>query len=660
MKRTVLTLVVTLLAASPSMAAGLLQPKDGSLPPLHIRDHRVNVVINNGFAVTEVDQVFHNPNDVDLEAIYTFPLPKNASLSEVDLWVDGRALTGEVVEKKRARKIYEEERDAGRDTALAEQREYHAFDLLVSPVRAGQDARVRLVYLQPLEIDTGVGRYVYPVEEGRIDEEMHSFWDLRPAVHGTFSFECDLRSAYPLEEVRVKGYEGAATVSQLGPDSWNARLDMPDGTGSLIRDIVVYYRLAQDLPARVDLLAYRDRDDAGTFLLVITPGADLEEIKEGVDWSIVLDISGSMGGKIAAAAEGIARALETMRPEDRFRIALFAEGARYLDREWTPVTPLAVEEAARRISALQVEGGTNLYAGIEAGLKDVDADRTTAMIVVSDGGANVGPTEHRAFLDLLARHDVRVFTFVMGQGANHPLLGRLAEESGGFSLDVSNQDDLYGRLAQAKANLGREAMHGVKVGLEGARLTELAPSRLPSIYFGQQIVVFGRYREPATANLTLDARVSGEDLHWETRVELPEHDVTYPELERLWALARVQDIQKRIEDGDDASELSAAIVDLGTSYSIVTDYTSMIVVEDEKFDELGIERKNKERTAREHEARDARTKQGSIVTRADQNQPMFPGKDAHGLGGGAVGPWFAGVLAVLLGARAYLRRKEHG
>lgn len=659
MKRIVLTLAVTLVATSQSMAAGLMQPRESSLPPLQIKDHSVHVVINNGFAVTEVDQVFHNPNDVDLEAIYTFPLPKDASLSEVDLWVDGTALTGEVVEKKRARKIYEQERDSGNDTALAEQREYYAFDLFVSPVRAGQDARVRLVYLQPIEIDMGVGRYVYPLEEGGIDEELHSFWDLQERVHGTFSFECDLRSSYPLDEVRLKGYEDVATVSQLGPDSWNARIDMLEGTGALNRDIVVYYRLAQNLPARVDLLAYRDGEGPGTFLAVITPGADLEEISEGVDWSVVLDLSASMQTKIATAAEAVARAIDEMGSRDRFRIVVFSDDARYLDRKWTAATPMAVEEAGRQLAALGIEGGTNLYAGIEAGLADIDADRTTAMIVISDGGANIGPTQHREFLDLLAKHDVRVFTFVMGQGANQPLLGRMAEESGGFSMDISNQDDLYGRILQAKAKLGREAMHGVKIELEGARPADRAPQKLASVYYGQQIVVFGRYRDPAMARLTLDARVSGEDLHWETRVELPGYDVTYPELERLWALARVQDIQERIDDGGDKRELREAIVDIATDYSIVTEHTSMIVVRDGTFDELGVERKNRKRTKREREARNLRWNQGSKPTRADRHQPMFPGKSSGGLGGGAVGPGFAGVLAALLGARWFLWRKEH-
>ncbi|MCG6897026.1 MAG: hypothetical protein LJE60_07975 [Thiocapsa sp.] len=34
------------------------------------------------------------------------------------------------------------------------------FDIRVAPMRAGQDTRIRLVYLQPIAIDHGIGRYV--------------------------------------------------------------------------------------------------------------------------------------------------------------------------------------------------------------------------------------------------------------------------------------------------------------------------------------------------------------------------------------------------------------------------------------------------------------------------------------------------------------------
>ncbi len=659
MKRTSIALIALLAAAPPALAAGLMKAKDPSIPPLQIRDHTVNVVINNGFAVTEVDQIFHNPHDADLEAIYAFPLPADASLSELSLWIDGQEVVGEVVEKEKARTIYEEEKGAGRETGLAEPREYYAFDVFVSPVRAGSDTRVRLLYLQPLEIDMGVGRYVYPLEEGRIDEETHAFWDRLPWVHGTFSFDCTIRSAYPVEEVRVKGYESLASVSQIANDTWTARLLDEGGGTEIDRDVVVYYRLDQTLPARVDLLAHREGEGDGTFLLVITPGGDLELIAEGVDWSIVLDTSGSMAGKIAQAVEAVSRALDHMRPEDRFRITTFSDRARPLVGEWTAVTPGTVEVARRHLLALESGGGTNLHGGFLEGLERIEEGRTSAVILVSDGGANVGPTGHRAFLKLLEVRDVRVFTFVVGQGANRPLLERLAAESGGFAMAISNSDDLYGRILQAKAKLAREALHGVKVEMDGVRVRELAPRRLGSAYYGQQIVLFGRYARPGEATLRLTARISGEEKRWETRVALPEKMEIYPELERLWALARVKEFQQRIEDEGKNSEFRQAVVDLGTRYSIVTDHTSMIVVRPERFEDLGLDRKNRDRVERERLARQIRTQQAPRSTRADTAQPIFNNRPAGGLSGiGAAGPELLALMAALLGARAGLLRRR--
>ena len=59
-----------LFAASTMQAAGLLTPVSGNLPPLEIKDHQVSVIIEDGYAITTVEQVFHNPHAQDLEAIY--------------------------------------------------------------------------------------------------------------------------------------------------------------------------------------------------------------------------------------------------------------------------------------------------------------------------------------------------------------------------------------------------------------------------------------------------------------------------------------------------------------------------------------------------------------------------------------------------------------
>ena len=58
-------------------------------------------------------------------------------------------------------------------------------------------------------------------------------------------------------------------------------------------------------------------------MLVIRPGDDLKPISRGKDWVFVLGVSGSMPGKYSTLAEGVKRALNNMRPDDRFRIVLF-------------------------------------------------------------------------------------------------------------------------------------------------------------------------------------------------------------------------------------------------------------------------------------------------------------------------------------------------
>ena len=89
-----------------SQAAGLLKPKTGDDSLISIKSHNVSVVINNGFARTEVDQIFINSGETDLEAIYSFPLPKEASLSELSLWINGQEVVGEVLEKAKAKKSF--------------------------------------------------------------------------------------------------------------------------------------------------------------------------------------------------------------------------------------------------------------------------------------------------------------------------------------------------------------------------------------------------------------------------------------------------------------------------------------------------------------------------------------------------------------------------
>lgn len=673
--KTVVGVSILCLMLSPCFGAGLLKPVNGPADTVFMKSHRVNVTINNGFARTEVDQVFGNNTDQDLEAVYSFPLPKQASLSELSLWIDGREVLGEVLEKEQAQKVYEEQKRAGHHTALAEKDDYKTFNVKVTPVRAAGETRVRLVYYQALEIDANIGRYVYPLAEGGVDEERIAFWSVDDKVHESFRFDLTLKSAFPVKEVRVPHYDHKAVIERIDTEdsgsadgsTYTVTLDSPEDD-ALTRDIVVYYRLADDVPARLELIPYREPGRPGTFMVVVTPAADLRRISEGTDWTFVLDVSGSMkGGKIATLCQGVSKVVKQMNPQDRYRIITFNQMASDLTRGYVQATPAHVQSTLSQIKQIRVGGSTNLFAGIEMAYQGLDEDRSSGIVVVTDGVANVGQTQHAQFLRLLKRFDVRLFTFVIGNSANQPLMDRLARDSGGFAMNISDSDDIIGRILQAKNKILYENMHDVQLRFSGEQVTDVTPRKLPNLYRGQQHVAFGRYTGAERVTVELSARISGREETWRCVVDLPEVDTDNPELERLWALSRIDDIMETIRENGETETEKQQVIDLGTSYSLVTDYTSMVVLEEAEMENSGIQRRNAQRVQRERQAQQARRRQpvrsyrvGPSSTDQDgssaQDQGMFRGRRSPGFGGGTgpVGPLF---LVLLLWARRKTQRR---
>ncbi len=656
-------------------AAGLMTPAGGDLPGLEIRQHHVEVTIEDGYAVTSVEQQFFNPHDQALEAIYSFPVPEGAAVGEFTYWIDGKAVTGEVVEKARGREIYEQEKAQGREVALVDQEAYRSFDSRVYPVRARDSVRIRLVYIQAVPADLGIGRYVYPLEEGGVDEERLAFWNFETAVREAFSFRLRLRSSYPVEEFRLPGHP-QAVATRVDEQTWEVAfgseqaVDVADESAQaavtepylLDRDVVVYWRHQQGLPGAVDMISHRaPGSDRGTFMLTVTPGDDLAGIQGGRDWVFVLDFSGSMKGKYHSLVEGVRKGLSQLRAGDRFRIVLFNNSAMELTHGYTAVNEQSINDYARRLDGISPEGGTNLFAGLQQGFRALDADRPSAVILVTDGVANVGVTEKKEFLALLERYDVRLFTFVMGNSANRPLLDSMTRVSNGFAMSISNGDDIAGRLMLSAEKLGYEAYRDIEVRVRGVKVRDLTPARIGSLYRGQQLTLFGHYWGDGPAELEISGKVAGRELNYRSKLDFPASSTMNPELERLWAFASIADLQRQMDYLGQDSDSEQAIADLAVAHGLVTPYTSMIVVRDELFEQYGVARDNARRVAGEQAARQQRAANPLRNHRQDGNQPAFASPRAYpNSGGGAAGPWLLLLLLPLLlvELRAFRRGAE--
>lgn len=653
-----------LCGASPARAAGTLTVSGSPDQPIQIRDHHVDLTINNGFARVAVSQTFFNPNAKDLEAVYSFPVPKSASLSEVNILAGETEIKGEVVARDKAHEVYEEEKKNGNQAGVADKNSYQDFQFRVARVPAQQETRMFFVYYQPVEIDSGIGRVVYPLEEGGTDEVAKSFWTANTKVENNFSAQITLSMAAQIEEVRVPGFENVLQVDKAQADF--KQLSFKTTNVSLTKDLIVYYRLAQNLPGRVELIPYRaDPAKPGYYMLVVTPGIDLKPITQGADYTFVLDTSGSMAGKIGTLAKGVVQSLGTLRPQDRFRVITFSDSAADISGGWLGATPENISRMSAQVQTLASTGSTNLYAAVEMALNNLDADRVNSVVLVTDGVTNTGIIDPKEFKNLLKTKDVRFFGFLMGNSSNWPLMELLSQESGGFYAAVSNSDDIVGQIMLAKSKIRSEALHNVTFSLSGVKSFDTTEAANKKIYLGQQYVVFGRYEGSGQATLTVRAALSGEDKSYTTSFVMPDKDTDYPEIERLWAMNQVEAIERKEMVGEmPMEEMKTAIRDLGVAYQIVTDETSMLVLSDEAFSRHNIERKNLARVHVEQAAQSYRASQPVRNNRVDTQRPMFNNSPSYhisngGGGGGALDP-FSVIFGVSLlgGLGAGLRRKK--
>jgi Ca-activated chloride channel family protein len=394
-------------------------------------------------------------------------------------------------------------------------------------------------------------------------------------------------------------------------------------------------------------------------MLTFTPGDDLPIIENGRDWVFVLDTSGSMQGKFATLANGVQQALGKLNPNDRFRIFTFSNSPSELTTSFVNASPENVQHYTQLVGRLSANGGTNLYAGLRAALDSLDSDRTSGIALVTDGVANVGVTEKKEFLKMMAKYDVRLFTFIMGNSANRPLLEALTDVSNGFALETSNSDDIAGQLIQATAKIRHAALHDVNLSIDGLKVADLTPEKIGSLYHGEQLQVLGHYWGDHEAKISLTGKVAGKDIEYKTAFAMPIQSDLNPELERIWAYATIENLQAKMDYFGADQDTEDAITDLATEFGLVTDYTSMIVVRDDVFAAEGIARTNRDRVATERAAQTTRAAEAPQNRRADKQQPMYnnkrPSTGGGGSGGGAAG---LPMILALSGLLMLRRRKQ--
>jgi Ca-activated chloride channel family protein len=597
-------LALPLVLAGAASAAGLLVAEGGFGGVLEIEEHNVQVTFNNGIVVTEVTQVFRNTENRQVEALYTFPVPEGASVADFTMWIAGKEMVGEVVEKERAREIYESYKRVRQDPGLLEQTDYKTFEMRIFPIAAGAEQRVRIAYYQELDFDNDWATYVYPLATD-------SRQNIDSRTRGRFALNLDVSSELPITVVESPSHKGEFVVVRHSDNYYQASLETSGG--DLNRDVVLTFRTERPHTG-LDLVTTREPGEDGYFQLTLTAGEELSDKVAGMDYVFILDVSGSMGqdGKLSVSRQSVAAFITELSDADRFEVMSFNVAPETAFRALRAADRVAIDESQAFLNSRRARGGTVLEGAIGLAYQYKDADRPLNVVILSDGMTE--QNERAALVRMVGQRPAatRVFCIGVGNEVNRPLLQQIADEAGGLAAFISRGDD-FTRQAQAfRRKLLRPVGTDLTIDIEEVAVYDVEPGTLPNLFHGSPIRIYGRYKKSGTARVHIQAAVGGELLDQWVELDFPDVELANPELERMWAWHRVQRLLReadRRDDGarlrrdDSRSDVVDEIVRLGEGYSIVTEHTSFLVLEnDAEFQRWEIERRNARRLDRDHRA----------------------------------------------------------
>lgn len=578
-------LVALLLMPAPARADGIviIDPPPGRVigtTPLAVRDHIVTVTIDNQVATTHVDQTFINPSNVALEGTYVFPLPEGATISQLNMWVDGKKWEGKVLNKDEAREIYESIVRRRRDPALLEYIGRGAFQASIFPIQPGDERRVELEYTQVLAMDQGLVEYVYPLNTEKFSAEPLE----RVSITADIASDVPLRAIYsPSHDVDL--FRDGETRARVGYKDENV---LPD------RDFVLYYSVTPE-DVGLNVLSYKVDGEDGYFLLLAAPPVEVDATEVvAKDVLLVLDTSGSMeGDKLVQAKEALNFVLEHLNVEDRFSIATFSTGVRRYARGLQPAPEAA---AARRwVAALTAGGSTDINRALLEALADADPTRPTILIFLTDGLPTAGVTEEdRIIADVTdaAAKSARVFTFGVGYDVNTILLDTLARELRGASDYVRPEQRIDEVVSGFYAKVSTPVLADIQIDWGEVFVEDTYPQPLPDLFAGTQLVMVGRYRDGGTTDVVLSGQVNDRPQSFRYGdvqfVKESSADgsagLTTSFIPRLWATRKIGYLLNQIRLHGENREMIDEIVELAVRHGIATPYTSFLV--DERADLL--------------------------------------------------------------------------
>lgn len=545
--------------------------------PLTVKYHRVTVEIKGQVAITHVDQVFHNPNPMQLEGTYIFPMPEDAAVTQFSMYMNGKEVQGEVLERGKALKIYEGIVRRMQDPALLEYMGRGMFKARIFPIPARGDKRVKLSYSQVLKKDNGRCSYRYPLNTEKFSATPLKECSIKVKIDTKTPIKSVFSPSHPTTKVKRTKDKHAAI-------SWVAQNTTPD------KDFQLYYDLS-DKDVGLSIWSYKRPSKDGYFLVTVSPKLEMTEKEHRAkDIVFVLDTSGSMlGKKMEQAKKALQYCVENLGKADRFNIIPFSMEARPLHNTLVTASKAKRQEANEYIEDLRARGGTAIYEALNSALKmkPKSSDGRPFMVVfLTDGQPTIGENSDQINPEyirksiLKAAGDTRIFTLGIGSDVNTKLLDGIAAGTRAEQEYALEEENLEVKLSHFYDKIAYPVMTDCELIFEGLWVKEVYPRKLNDLFKGGTLNVVGRYKGQGPLVVRLRGKVAGKTVEHVLKGTFGAESRELDFLPARWAKQKIGFLLEQLSLGGEKKELKDEVIYLAKKYGIPTPYTSYLVVEE--------------------------------------------------------------------------------
>ena len=542
-----------------------------------------DTIVLGTVADTEVRQVFENPFDEPIEAVYVFPLPHDAAIDDYAIEIGDRTITGVMKTRADARKTYETARAAGHRAGLLEQERPNIFTQSVANIPPGESITVVMHMVGPLAQDRGHFELALPTVVGP------RFIPGTPIGYSGGGTSPDTDKVPDASKITPpalpEGYVGCAELSVTVEIDAGASIDVlaskhhaidASGKGrkrfvtltkdgeALNRDFVLGWSLATEAPQTSLMLA--PKGEEGYFqLTIMPPQQEFAGAPAPRELVFVLDTSGSMSGRPIDTAKATMREfIGKLGPDDAFQVIRFSESASSLGAAPLTNTPRNI---ARALDYPYTDGRTRYVAFLTDGYIGNETE------IFNEVDRKLG--------------DARLFALGVGTSVNRYLLDGLARHGRGAVTYTDDHDDPEAPVDTFYRRLAHPVLTDLEIDWGGLKVEDVVPERIPDLFTGQPVVVYGKLRGATSQSATLFGVAGGEKVAVPIRVEAAKAR-RVDGLASMWARRKIQELEdSRIADPSKGPDIESKVTALALEFDVMTKYTSFVAVDDTEVVEAG-------------------------------------------------------------------------